>query len=101
MSLGRFFQRAKLDRERLAEIESYVQIETDENIARGMPPDEARAAARRKLGNSTPIREELYSMNSIAFLDTLGRDLPYTLRALRHNPMFTAVALLTLAIGIG
>ena len=40
-------------------------------------------------------------MNTIAFLDTLGRDLRYGLRALRHNPMFTAVALLTLAIGIG
>src|SRR5580704_7505978 len=101
MALRRFFQRAKWDRERLDEIESYVQIETDENIARGMPSGEARAAARRKLGNSTRIREEIYSMNTIAFLDTLGRDLRYGLRALRHNPMFTAVALLTLAIGIG
>jgi hypothetical protein len=47
MGLQRFFRRLKWDRERLAEIESYVQIETDENIARGMNYDEAHAAARR------------------------------------------------------
>ena len=101
MSMRRFFRRAKWDRERLDEIESYVQIETDENVARGMPPEEARAAARRKFGNSTRIREEIYMMNTIAFLDTLVRDVRYGLRTLRRNPMFTAVALLTLAIGIG
>jgi predicted permease len=95
------FGRAKWDRERFDEMESYVQIETDENLARGMPETEARAAAQRKFGNTTLVREEIYRMNTIAFLDTLVRDMRYGLRALRHNPMFTAVALLTLAIGIG
>ncbi len=101
MSLGRFFRRAKWDRERLEEIESYVEIETDDNIARGMPAGKARAAALRKFGNSTRIREEIYTMNTIAFFDTLARDVRYELRTLRHNPVFTAVALLTIAIGIG
>ena len=101
MGWGRFFRRAKWDRERLEEIESYVQIEMDDNMARGMPHAEARAAARRKFGNSTLIREEIYSMNTIAFFDTLSRDVRYGLRALRHNPVFTVVALLTIAIGIG
>jgi predicted permease len=101
MGFRRFFRRAKWDRERLEEIESHIQIETDENIARGMPHSQARAAARRKFGNSTRIREEIYRMNTIAFLDTLGRDVRYGLRTLRHNPVFTAVALLTIAIGIG
>jgi predicted permease len=101
MGWRRFLRRAKWDRERLEEIESYVQIETDENIARGMEYPEACAAARRKFGNRTLIREEIYTMNTIAFLDTLGRDVRYGLRTLRQNPTFTAVALLTLAIGIG
>ncbi|HYL78643.1 MAG TPA: ABC transporter permease [Bryobacteraceae bacterium] len=99
--MRRFFQRAKWDRERREEIESYVRIETDENIARGMARNEAQAAARSKFGNITLIREEIYTMNTIGFLDTLSRDVRYGLRALRHNPMFAAVALLTLAIGIG
>src|ERR1039457_4499074 len=66
-----------------------------------MPDAEARAAARRKFGNTALVREEIYRMNTVAFLDTLGRDLRYGLRALAKNPTFTAVALLTLAIGIG
>ncbi len=96
-----FFRRAQWDRERAAEIESHLQMETDDNIARGMPPGEAHAVARRKLGNTTLLREEIYRMNTVAFLDTLGHDVRYGMRALRHNPTFTTVALLTLAIGIG
>ncbi len=76
MSWLRFLHRAKWDRERFEEINSYVQIETDANLARGMPPAEAHAAARRKFGNPTLIREEIYRMNTIAVLETLHRDLP-------------------------
>lgn len=101
MRLVRFFRRAKWDRVRLEEIESYLLLETEENIARGMPESDARAAARRKLGNSTLAREEIYRMNTIAFLDSLARDVRHALHLLRRNPTFTAAALLTLAIGIG
>ena len=52
----RFFRRERWDIERARELESYVDIETDENIARGMTPQAARTAAYRKLGNPTLIR---------------------------------------------
>ena len=101
MAWMRFLRRAQWDRERRAELDAYLDAETEENIARGMTADAARAAAHKKLGNSTRIREEIYTMNTIAFFDTLARDARYGLRALRHNPVFTVVALLTIAIGIG
>jgi putative ABC transport system permease protein len=78
-----------------------VRIETDENLARGMAYDEAYTAACRKFGNITRVREEIYRMNTISFAETILEDGRYGLRALRQRPMFTAVALLTLAIGIG
>jgi hypothetical protein len=101
MGISRFFRRAQWDRDRLEEIESYVQIEADENRARGMREDEAYAAARRKFGNITLIREEIYRMNSVNFVEAIWSDLQYGLRTLRAHPTFTAVALMTLAIGIG
>jgi predicted permease len=101
MSWRRFFQRAFWDRERSDEIRSYLDIETDENIARGMPPDAARRAAHIKLGNTAGIREEIYRMNGIGLLDTLGRDVRLAVRSVRRRPGFTLAVIVTLALGIG
>jgi predicted permease len=101
VSWRRFLNRGTWDDERARELDAHLAIETDENVARGMSRAEARDAARRKLGNVTQIREEIYRMNTVGLLETIWQDLRHGLRLLRLNPGFAIVAILSLALGVG
>lgn len=101
MTWRRFLRREKADAELRRELESYLEITTAEYVSRGMELESARVAARRKLGNTALIREDIYYMNTIPFFESLSGAMRYWLRTLRREPMFAGAAVLTLALGIG
>ena len=93
--------RARVDVEAQQEFEAHLELLTDRCVRTGMTRDQARAAARRQFGSPLLVREEIYRMNSIGWLEELASDARYGLRLLTRNRGFTVVASLTLALGIG
>jgi predicted permease len=96
-----YFTVSALDHELDQELESHTAMLTDENIRRGMEPDEARRAALLRVGARESTKELHREVRGLPFLETLGQDLRYTIRTLRRDSAFAVFAVLIVGLGIG
>jgi putative ABC transport system permease protein len=89
------------DRDLAEELDSHIQLLAEENIRRGLPPEEAHRLARLQFGSIESTKESYRDQRGLPALDVIGHDLRCAFRGIRKNPGFAAVAILSLAIGIG
>ena len=91
----------QLQRDVHDEVEFHIEMKTRELVALGVPEADARARARRQFGNVAAIEDRTRDVDRMPSLESLGRDLRFSLRSLRKTPTFTLVAVATIALGIG
>jgi predicted permease len=101
LRLASLFRGNRVEASLKSEIELHLQEQVDENIAAGMSPADARAAAVRAFGPVGLIEEQCRDTRRVAFIENVAQDLRYTLRSLLRQPTLMAAAVLSIAVAVG
>ena len=101
LRLRSIFRRARVEEELDEEIRYHIDQHIEQLVARGVAPGEAMRIALARFGGIERRKDEVRDTRAMTSLEQLGRDISYALRTLHHSPIFTAVTVLSLGLGIG